>query len=184
MSTPPPPDRPTEPLRRARPVPVEERVMAPAPVVEERVVAPAVDPSVLLLRLEDAIDNLRTWLVVIGLVAVVALGVALYALLDDDTSRSAGGSPTGVASDERVSQIENRVDRLSRQLQDVRADGAGGDDTSALAARIDQLESAIKSQSGQGADTSGTQDAIDELSSRIDDLAGDVEQLKSSQTTP
>jgi outer membrane murein-binding lipoprotein Lpp len=180
MSTPPPPDRPTEPLRRPRPAPVvDERVVAPAPLVEERI-APVVDPSVILLRLEDAVDNLRTWLAIVGLVSVVALGVAIYAALDDDTSRT-GGSTTGLASDERVSRIENRVDRLSRQLQDLRTDGGGGDDTAALAARVDELESAVKSQSGQGA-ASGTQDAVDELSSRIDDLAGDVEQLKQAQT--
>jgi len=184
MSTTPPPDRPTEPLRRARPAPVvDERVVAPAPLVEERVVTPAVDPNVILLRLEDAVDNLRTWLLVIGLVAVAALGVALYAVLDDDTSSGGGGSTTGLASDERVSQIENRVDRLSRQLQDVRAGGGSGDDTAALANRIDELEDAVSSQSGQGgAAASGTQDAIDELSSRIDDLASDVEELQQSPT--
>ena len=179
MSTPPPPDRPTEPLGRPRAAPVvEERVVAAAPLVEERVLAPVVDPSVILLRLEDAVDNLRTWLLFVGVLALAALGVALYAVLDDDTSRAGGGSTTGLASDERVSQIENRVDRLSRQLQDVRTDTGGGDDA-ALANRVDALETAIKAQPGSGA-ASGTQDAIDELSGRIDDLASDVEALKQS----
>ncbi len=156
--------------------------MQPAPLVaEERVLAPAVDPNVILLRLEDAIDGLRTWLLVIGVVAVAALGVALYALIsDDDTTADGGGSRTGLASDERVSQIENRVDRLSRQLQDVRVDGGSGGDSAALANRVDELETTVKSLSGQPA-AGGTQDAVDELSGRIDDLAEDVEALKSSQ---
>jgi hypothetical protein len=162
---------------------VEERVVQPAPVIaEERIVAPVVDPNVILLRLEDAIDGLRTWLLVIGIVAVAALAVALYAVISDDdtTSDRATGSRTGLASDDRVSQIETRVNRLSRQVQDLRTDAGSTGDTSALANRIDQLERAVKSQSGQAA-TGGTQDAIDELSGRIDDLAEDVEALKTAQ---
>ena len=184
MSTPPPPDRPTEPLRGARAAPpiVEQPVpVAPiAPVVTERT-ASVVDPSVILLRLEDTIDSLRSWLVIVSVVAVAALGVAIYALLDDDTSSRGAGSTTGLASDERVSQMENRVDRLSRQVQDLRAGGSGaGDDSAALANRIDELETTVRSLSGQGA-TEGTQDAIDALAGRIDDLASDVEQLQSAQ---
>ena len=198
MSTPPPPDRPTEPLSRSRPAPVApeppvvERVVGPPPVqervvgpppVQERVVAPVVDPSIILLRLEDTIDSLRTWLVVVGLVAVVALGIALYAVVSDDTSSGGNGSTRGAASDERVTQIEHRVDRLSRQVQDVRGDGGASEDTAALANRIDNLESTVKSLSGQPA-AGGTQQAIDELSGRIDDLASDVEKLQQTQTTP
>jgi polyhydroxyalkanoate synthesis regulator phasin len=161
---------------------VVERVVRPAPVVEERVVAPAVDPNVILLRLEDAIDALRTWLVIVGVVAVAALAVAVWAVTHDDTS--GGGSRSGLASDERVTQIENRVDRLSRQVQALRANTGSGGDTSALASRIDNLESQIKSLSSGGSSAAGgTQQAIDELSKRIDSLATDVESLKSSQTT-
>jgi archaellum component FlaC len=184
MSTPPPPDRPTEPLRPARPAPVvQERVVAPAPVMEERVVAPAVDPNVILLRLEDAIDALRTGLVIVGVVALAALAVAIWAITHDDTSSGRGRSTSGLASDARVSQIESRVDRLSRQVQDLRVDSGGSGDTSALANRIDSLENTVKSLSGGGgsAAAGGTQQAIDELSKRIDDLATEVEQL---QKTP
>ncbi len=178
MSTQPPPDRPTEPLRQPRPAPVAEQpAVRPAPVVAERVVASAVDPNVILLRLEDAIDGLRTWLLVVGLVAVGALGVATFALLDDDTARDAGGSATGLDSAERVSRIENRVDRLSRQVQDARGSGL---DTTALANRVGELERTVRSLSGQPA-ADGTQQAVDELATRIDDLATDVEELKSTQ---
>ena len=148
---------------------------------------PSVDPNVILLRLEDAIDNLRTWLLVIGLVAVAALGVAIYAVARRRHRRApAAARRPALASDERVSQIENRVDRLSRQLQDVRTDGARQRRRHGRArqARIDELESADQVAVRPGGAASGTQDAIDELSSRIDDLAGDVEQLKSSQATP
>jgi outer membrane murein-binding lipoprotein Lpp len=158
-----------------RTVPVVER-----PVFEEHIVAPVVDPNVILLRLEDAIDALRTWLVVIGVVAIAALGVAVYALLHDNGT-SSSGSRRGLASDARVTQVETRVDRLSRQVQALRANRAGGGDTTALASRIDQLETTVKSLSGQSA--GGTQTAIDTLSSRIDALSKNVQQLQQAQTT-
>ena len=128
-------------------------------------------------------EALRTWLVIVGLVAVAALAVALYALLDDDTASGGARSTSGLADDARVEQVENRVDRLSRQLQGLRTD-SGGADTAALANRLDELESTIKSQPAQPATGGGTQQAIDELSKRIDDVAGDVEQLKQSQPQP
>ena len=160
-------------------------MVRPAPVIQERIVEPVVDPNVILLRLEDAIDSLRSWLLIIGLVALAALAVAIYAVVDDDTSRGRG-SATGLASDDRVSRIENRVDRLSRQVQDLRTGdtASGGGDTAALAGRIDDLEAAVEDLPSSGAASSGTQEAIDTLSSRIDDLARDVQQLKSSQSTP
>jgi polyhydroxyalkanoate synthesis regulator phasin len=183
MSTNPPPDRPTEPLRPQRPAPSVERAVpvAERPVIEERYATPAVDPNVILLRLEDAIDSLRTWLLIVGLVAVAALCVGVYALLQDNNASGSGGSRSGLASDDRVSQIENRVDRLSRQVQDLRTDGQSGGGTSALTTRLDQLEATVKALSSQSDGGGGTQDAIDELSGRIDDVTRDVEALKQSQ---
>lgn len=167
-TTPPPPDRPTEPLRPA----------VPAQVVQERVVAPTVDPSVILLRLENAIGSLRTGLTIVGLIAVAALGVAIYALLKDDSS-SRGGSRRGLATDARVSQVDGRVDRLSRQLQNVRA----GSDTAALGSRVDALERTVKTLASRPAAGDPTQ-AIDQLSSRVDTLTRDVDRLKQSQSPP
>ena len=146
--------------------------------------APAADPGFALARLEDAVASLRMWLAVVGLLAVVALGASIYALTrEDDTSN---GSRRGLASDERVSRLDDRVDRLSRQLQSVRASGAASKDdadTAALGDRMDELEKAVQQLSERPA-TDATQ-AVEELSGRIDDLARDVEQLKQqAQTTP
>ena len=164
-----PPDPPTE---RIRPT-------APPPVVQERVVAtPVVDPNVILLRIEDAIEALRTWLVIVGLVAIAALGIAIYALATDDKGDGRGTtSQTGLATDERVSQLDNRIDRLSRQVQDLRSE-AGSDDTAALDDRIAALE---KSAQGSGGDST---QAVEQLSGRVDEIAKDVEELKSSQPAP
>ena len=171
MSTnPPPPDRPTERLQPTPP---------PQPVYEERVVGPAVDPGVVLLRLEDAVASLRTGLMVVGVIAIAALGVAIYALVKED--EGAGGSRSGLASDERVADLDDRIDRISRQVQELRAgDGGGGGD--AVEARVDELERTVKTLAERP--VADPQQAIDELADRIDDIAQDVEALKQAQPAP
>lgn len=166
MSTTPPPDRPTERLRPTAP---------PPPVYEERVVTPAVDPNVILLRLEDAIGSLRTGLMVVGVIAVAALGVAIYALTKaDDTG---GGSRSGLATDARVSQLDDRIDRLSRQVQGLRA--GSGSSSDAAEQRVAALEKTVKTLAERP--STDPQQAIDQLSQRIDDIAQDVEALKQTQ---
>lgn len=163
MSTTPPPDRPTQRLPPTPPSP---------PVYEERVVTPAVDPNVVLLRLEDAIGSLRTGLMLVGVIAVAALGVAIYALTKADDSGS--GSRAGLASDARVSQLDDRIDRLSRQVQSLRSgSGASGD---AVEDRVEALEKTVKTLAERP--STDPQQAIDQLSERIDDIARDVEALK------
>jgi gas vesicle protein len=170
-----PPDRPTERLQ-PQPPPQAPR----PPVVEERYVAPAADPNAVLLRLEDAVNSLRTGLMIVGVIAVAALGVAIYALLQDD---DAGTATRGnAASESRVSQLDDRVDRLSRQVQDARSE-ARNDDTDGLGDRIEALEGTVKQLADRPAPGDATQ-AVQELSDRIDDVASDVEQLKSAAPTP
>ncbi len=165
-----PPDRPTE---RLQPQPPRQ------PHVEERAAGPAVDTTAVLLRLEDAIQSLRTGLMIVGVIAVAALGVAIYALMQDDGGSSA--SNANAASDSRVSEIDDRVDRLSRQVQDLRSGDAGGDDAAALGDRIEALETTVKELADRPAPGDATQ-AVQELSDRIDDVTADVEQLKTAQT--
>jgi len=164
-----PPDRPTERLQPQPP---------PQPVYEERVVSPAIDVHAVLLRLEDAIQSLRTGLMIVGVIAVAALGVAIYALMQDD---GGSGSRGGLASDSRVSQLDDRIDRLSRQVQDLRSGGGGNDDTAALGDRVEALEGTVKELADRPTPGDAT-DAVRELSDRIDDIAADVEQLKTAQT--
>ena len=166
-----PPDRPTERLQPQPPPPPPR-----PPVVEERYVAPAADPNAILLRLEDAVNSLRTGLMIVGVIAVAALGVAIYALLkEDDAGTGARGGP---ASDARVSQLDDRIDRLSRQVQDARSE-ARNDDTDGLGDRVEALEDTVKQLADRPAPGDATQ-AVQELSDRIDDIAADVEQLKTA----
>jgi hypothetical protein len=167
MSTTPPPDRPA-----GRP--------RPQPGYEDRPVTPGVDPNVILLRLEDAVGSLRTGLMVVGVLAVAALGVAVYALVKAGDDSGSGGSRSGLASDSRVADLEDRVDRLSRQLQGDRSgDGASGAE---LDERVAALERTVKTLADRP--STDPQQAIDKLSNRIDDVASDVEALKQAQPTP
>jgi polyhydroxyalkanoate synthesis regulator phasin len=175
----PPPDRPTE---RLQPQPPERLVPQPPPppVYEERVVSPAVDTHAVLLRLEDAVQSLRTGLMIVGVISVAALGVAIYALMKDDGGT---GSRAGLATDSRVSQLDDRIDRLSRQVQDARSDAAKAGDAAGVEGRVAALEKTVKTLADRPAPGDATQ-AVNELSDRIDDVTADVEQLKSAQTTP
>ena len=168
-----PPDRPTEPLRPAARQPIQPQ----PPVVDERVVGSRVDIDAILLRLEDAISSLRTGLMIVGVIAVAALGVAIYSLLQDDDGGT--GSRAGLASDSRVSNLDDRVDRISRQVQDLRSGGAGGD----VEDRVEALEGTVKELADRPAPGDATQ-AVEELSQRIDDVAQEVEELKQAQPAP
>ncbi|MGH2899710.1 MAG: hypothetical protein ACRDMZ_13640, partial [Solirubrobacteraceae bacterium] len=171
MSSTPPPDRPTERLQPS-PAPVPPQ----RPVYEERVVAPAVDPNVVLLRLEDAVASLRTGLMVVGVIAVAALAVAIYGLTQDGGD---SGSRSGLASDARVDNLEGRIDRLSRQVQALRS--SGGSSSDALQTRVDAIERTVKTLASRPA--ADPQQAIDQLSGRIDDVIKDVDALKQAPAT-
>jgi outer membrane murein-binding lipoprotein Lpp len=161
------------------------------------------DPA--LVRLARAVDSLRTGLLVVGVLALAAIGVAIYAVVKADDANRPGASRSGLATDARVDRISNevkalrtgagggtaatsstaalsaRVDQLSRQLQALPTSPGGG--SAALAARVATLESTVKTLSSRPA-TGDPSQAITQLSSRVDTLASDVAQLKQSQTTP
>lgn len=138
----------------------------------------AADPNPILLRLEDAVSSLRTGLTVVGVLAVAALGVAIYALVNEEDS--GGGSRSGLASDSRVSKLEDRVDRISRQVQDLRSGAGEGSD--GVEDRVEALEKTVQTLADRP--TADPQQAIDQLSERIDEIAKDVEALEQNQTTP
>ena len=145
------------------------------PVAEQRAVGPAVDANVILLRLEDAVASLRTGLMVVGVIAVAALGVAIYALVDTT------GTSGAAAGNGRVAALEDRVDRIDRELQ---SQGETGGDSAALEDRVAALERTVKELADRPTPGDATE-AVKELSERIDDVAGDVEQLEhQTQTTP
>jgi hypothetical protein len=163
-----PPDRPGGRLRPS-----------PPPAYDERPAPPRGDPNLVLVRLEEAVGSLRTGLMVVGVIAVAALGVAIYALVKAG-DEGGGGSRSGLASDERVSQLDERIDRLSGQIQDARSGSqASGDD---VEDRVAALERTVKTLADRP--STDPQQAIDELSDRIDDVAKDIDALKQAQPAP
>jgi outer membrane murein-binding lipoprotein Lpp len=175
MSTPPPPPE-QQPTRRLQPT-----AAAPPPLGYEPAVPVATDAGLLYARQEDSISSLRTALIFVGIIAVLAAGVAVYALTRVD---SAPARTTGGVSSARVTRLEDRVDRLSRQVQQARASARGVD---ALSQRVDDLAKSVatlRSEPGATAPSADTTKAITDLGTRVDDLEQKVASLGQGQTTP
>jgi hypothetical protein len=178
----PPPEPPT---RRIDPVAPPPPVYEERPAYRERVVEPAVapvDPNLMFVRLEDAISSLRTGLVFVGVLTVLAIGLAIYAITQNNGDNNAG--TRAGASSQRVATLDDRVDRLSRQVQQARADARAAQ---ALTTRIDSLSrsvSALRAQgAGGGAAASQVTSAITALDKRLSTVEQQVQDLNTNQTT-
>lgn len=112
MSTPRPP-------RRGDPDPQRTAPTAPLPADPPPPAAAPVPPAA-PLTIED-FRSLRRWLVVLGVIAVIALAVAIFAV--SHATESADSSR--VASLER--SINRRLDEMNRQIAGERADVARAD---------------------------------------------------------
>jgi hypothetical protein len=181
MSTvPPPPDGPTEPLTPAEPAIVDERLPA-EPLA-------AADPLA-IARFADALRSLRTAVVLLGLLSVAALGVAIYALVKSQEADQ------GSASSGRVATLDDRVDKLSRDLQRTRASTSGTADESdvnqvqdrlnekASSADVRTLERTVAKLQTQLGSSDDTGAALDQVDQRLDDLSRDLRDLQAEQQT-
>ena len=179
MSTPPlPPDRPTEPL-----VP-----RAPAvPVAAERIVEPVVDPQ-WVARLEDQIRSLRTFMALLTLLSLAALGVGVYALIKAQDNEDQSASQTRVSRlDNRVDELESDLKRTSEENDVTRLEGrisgkADTTDVSQLRQQVTQLRTQIRTAGEGEADATK---AAEDLGDRVDALSRQVQDLRESGgTTP
>lgn len=164
----PPEDRPTEPLRPR------------APVAAEPVVARDVVDAGWAARLEDQLRSLKSMVALIGVLALAALGLALYDLLRDDGTGERG------ASRERVAAIDQRVDRLESKAggaseeSDVTKLSEGLDgkadqsEVEQLGSDVEELRAAVEAA---GSDDSAAQD-VAALDERLAALEAEVEQLR------
>jgi outer membrane murein-binding lipoprotein Lpp len=172
MSTQPPPEPPTRRLDPVPGAPVYERVVDPGVPV-------GVDPNVMFVRLEDMISSLRTAVVFVAVIALLGVGLAIYALTrDNGAARTSSG-----ASSTSVTRLNDRVDRLSRQVQPLRSDVRRA---STLTQRVDTLSKSVSTLRGQastGAAAPDATQAIQDLSKRIDALDQQVQDLSQGQTT-
>jgi hypothetical protein len=152
---------PDQPTRRVPP-----DAAGPPPVPGDPV-AVVEDPF-----LADALRSLRTWVVLVGIVALGALGVGLWALLtmEEETDARRG------ASVERVERLESRADALESGVDDRAAKGTVDE----LRDQQDQLSkqvTALEKRSQRADGTDEVQQSVDELQQSVDDLDADVQQL-------
>jgi hypothetical protein len=163
MSARQPPEDPTRRLPRAR------------PVATERTVAPAAPEETLWVEVLDRLSSLRTGLAFVAVLALAAIGVALWALLDDD-----GDADRADASRVRVERLADRVDRLENQVGDAASVGgvaALRDGQRALDGRVQALEAALEESPAAAQDVEeiavsveAVQDSVEALEQRLDAL--------------
>jgi uncharacterized protein YoxC len=162
-----PPEEPTRPLPPTTP--------PRARVVDERAVAPLVEDPYRTEILLDQLRSLRTALAIVGIVAVAALGVALYtALTKEEESDAQAG-----ASRQQVANLADRVDALESEVRDrATKDDVNqiADDVQALSKRVDQIAKQAQSAASSGTDKQA-RSSIDQLNDNAQTLSQSVRDL-------
>jgi uncharacterized protein HemX len=124
----------------------------------------ASDRPVWLVELLDRVASLRTMVAVLGIVAVAALGVAIWALIDARNNESAS---TAGAS---VSALEDRVSNLESALDDKASRSSVADLRSQqqqIRQRVDDLDKKVSSDDTA---TQSLQRDVQDLKQRVDAL--------------
>jgi outer membrane murein-binding lipoprotein Lpp len=138
----PPDDQPTRRIPTTPP--------PPGPPREPDVVTEG--PAGARAALLDELRSLKRTLAFVGVLAIIALGVALWALLDEQDGESGQG-----ASSERVSRLEDRVDDLEGDVEDAASDNS----VSNLRSDVDDLSGQVDELSEQSSDGGDVQDSVD-----------------------
>jgi DNA repair exonuclease SbcCD ATPase subunit len=153
-----PPDEP--PTRRIEPAPPPGSPREMEVVTEE--------PAGARAALLDELRSLKRTLALVGVIAIVALGVALWALLEQQDD---GGDAQG-ASNERVSRLEDRVDTLEGDVEDAASDNSVSELRQQQEDLGEEVEQLSEQSSGSDAEESVQQleQQVEELGQRVDDL--------------
>ena len=164
------PEEPTRPLPPATPPPARVGV-------EREVAAPVEDPYRTELLL-DQLRSLRTALAIVGMLAVIALAAAVYAVLTKDEVSDAGAGP----SSQQVADLSDRVDALEADVKTRATKNQVSQlsaDVKTLSDRVDKV--AKQSQSAASSDDGGTDEqarsSIDKLDQSVQTLSQDVNDL-------
>ena len=167
MSSPRDPDEPT------RRLPPTHGPPAPPPRVHEREVAVTADDDIAWREeILDRLNSLRTAVVLLGIVAVAALGIALYALLtqEEEADVRRGASAEQVrALEERVEELEQDIDRAPSR-----------DALSQLSETVESLDErvgAVEEGGGTSAQVEDLQRDVQQLGDAVEQLSNAVEQL-------
>jgi len=152
-----PPEEPTRRFPPARPIATEREVVRTPP------------EETLWAEVLDRLGSVRTGLAVVAVLALAALGVALWTLLDD-----ADATDREDASRVRVERLADRVDRLESQLGE--AASAGGvaairDGERALQRRVQALEATVEESQAAAQD-------LEEIAASVEALQDNLEALE------
>ena len=168
---------PDEPTRRLPPT------EPPRPVRERTVVTEEPEPAWEAVNF-DRLRSLRTAVVLVGIIALAALGVAVWALISELNE----GDGRRNASAARVAELSDRVDQLESQVRDT----ASEDALAGIRDREKQLDdrlSTLEKESGGDAlsslqnDVAQVGDSVDQLDQRIEQLEQRVDELEQQQST-
>ena len=177
MSVPPDPDDPTRRLPPTEPAqPLRER---------EVVTSDEVEP-VWAQEMRDRLRSLRTAVALLGVLAVAALGVALWSLLSQEEE---GDSQRG-ASQERVRDLDERVEDLESESGDAASRNAVErlrDEQEQLEERLSAVEERPGAPSRDAvedlqADVTQLSDAAEQLGQSVEDLQERVDELEQRQS--
>jgi methyl-accepting chemotaxis protein len=152
---------PDDPTRRLSPTPPPESVRE-VEVVEG-------DPALL----ED-LRSLKRAVALLGVLSVLALGVALWALLQGDGEDDQGPRGASVSS---VNDLRERVDDLEGDVENAATDSSVSklrSDVESLGEQVDE----VAQEAEQAGDQGDAADVADELGTRVDDLEGRVDELE------
>jgi predicted nuclease with TOPRIM domain len=162
VSLPPDPDEPT------RRLPPTRHPDAPPPATYEREVAVTTgDDLVWREEIIDRLNSLRAAVVLLGILAVAALGVALWALLGEEEQ----GDGRRGASPDRVRDLEQRVQELEQDIERA----PSRDAVSQLSDTVESLDERVGAIEGQ--DAGASEQAVEDLQGDVQQLGDAVEQL-------
>jgi outer membrane murein-binding lipoprotein Lpp len=125
-------------------------------------------PPAAFEELHDRLRSLRTALLLVGLVAGVALGIGIWALLEAQDREAAGAA--------EVERLEDQVDQLERDVEQRASDQS----VEELRAQQEELTGQLERLSE---DTAGEELAqtVEELSQDVAELDSRVDELEEEQ---
>jgi hypothetical protein len=171
VSLPPDPDEPT------RRLPPTHRPDVPPPrEYEHEVAVTAGDDYVWREEILDRLNSLRTAVVLVGVLAVAALGVALWALLTQEEESDARRG----ASVQQVRDLEDRVDELERDIERAPSRDAQSQLSESVES-LDERVAAVEDRVEQaGTDGGASEQAVEDLQGDVQQVGDAVEQLGDS----
>jgi chromosome segregation ATPase len=121
----------------------------------------------------DRLNSLRNAVVLLGVLAVAALGIALWALFTQEEESDARRG----ASAEQVRDLEERLEELEQDIDRAPSRDALSqlsDTVESLDERVAALEDSVERQGGDGG---ASEQAVEELQDDVQQLGDAVEQL-------